>query len=70
MGRITQSTLPGNRTVGMAYDANSNVTGITPPGKPQHGFDYTAVDLTQRYNPPAAGLPNATRNTRTISTSR
>ncbi|MFZ5723956.1 MAG: RHS repeat-associated core domain-containing protein [Pseudomonadota bacterium] len=52
VGRITQATLPGSRTVGTDYDANSNVTGITPPNKPEHSFDYTAVDLAEQYTPP------------------
>ena len=42
-------------------DANGNVTGITPPGKPQHAFSYTPVDLELNYNPPDAGF--SPRNT-------
>jgi len=29
-GRITTQTLPDTRTIGYAYDANGNITGITP----------------------------------------
>lgn len=36
------------------HDANGNVTGITPPGKPLHEFAYTPVDLESNYNPPDA----------------
>ncbi len=42
-------------------DANGNVTGIKPPGKPQHAFSYTPVDLELNYNPPDAGF--SPRNT-------
>ena len=43
------------------HDANGNVTGITPPGKPLHEFAYTPVDLESNYNPPDAGF--SPRNT-------
>jgi RHS repeat-associated protein len=52
VGRITQQVLPGAREILYAYDSNGNLTSLTPPGKPAHVFDYTAVDLTQRYAPP------------------
>jgi len=56
-GRITQTTLPGSRLLQMTYDANSNVTGITPPTKPPHTFNYTPVDLAEHYTPPTvAGI--------------
>ncbi|MFZ1976632.1 MAG: hypothetical protein WAV76_01640, partial [Bacteroidota bacterium] len=34
------------------YDANENLTTLTPPAKPAHSFDYTSVDLTSKYTPP------------------
>ena len=45
----------------LRYDANGNVTAITPPGKPAHAFAYTPVDLEQEYRPPAIGVPSAAR---------
>ena len=33
------------------YDTG-NVTGISPPGRPQHAFSYTPVNLQQQYDPP------------------
>jgi len=42
----------------MTYDANGNLSSLTPPGKPAHGFDYTPIDLESAYHPPAAGLPS------------
>lgn len=43
--------LPDLRVVQYDYDANGNVTFITPPGRPAHGFEYTAVDLQETYEP-------------------
>src|SRR5258707_2339653 len=54
--------LPDGRTIGFSYDANGNVTTVTPPGRPAHAFDYTPVDLTQDYIPPFAG--DSARSTR------
>jgi RHS repeat-associated protein len=52
--------LPDTRQIGYLYDANGNVTSITPPGRPAHGFAYTPVDLEQSYDPPNVGLPTDT----------
>jgi RHS repeat-associated protein len=60
-GRVIQETLPDNRVINYSYDAKGNVTGITPPGRPAHEFDYTPVDLTKDYIPPDIGT--ATRDT-------
>ncbi len=54
-GRVTQAALPGARTLNLAYDPNGNVTGITPPGRLEHGFQYTPVDRQAEYQPPPAG---------------
>jgi RHS repeat-associated protein len=59
--RVIQETLPDNRVINYSYDANGNVTSITPPGRPAHDFDYTPVDLTKDYMPPDIGT--ATRDT-------
>lgn len=53
VGRVTQANLPGNRVLGVSYDANGNVTGLTPPDKPTHTMTYTPVDLESKYAPPA-----------------
>jgi YD repeat-containing protein len=42
---VAEQVLPDGRTVAYRYDANGNLVGLTPPGKPEHGFDYTVVDL-------------------------
>jgi len=47
--------------LGLPYDANGNVTSLTPPGRPAHTFSYTPVDLESNYTPPDAGF--SPRNT-------
>jgi len=53
VGRVTTQILPDERQISYGYDKNGNTTAITPPEKPVHEFDYTAVDLQQQYTPPA-----------------
>ncbi|MBI5710367.1 MAG: hypothetical protein HZC42_08710 [Candidatus Eisenbacteria bacterium] len=55
--RVIRQDLPGGRSVSLGYDANGNLTTITPPGRPAHGFEYTPVNLTSAYRPPPMGLP-------------
>lgn len=64
-GRLRTQTLPDGRVVTWSYDANGNVIGITPPSRPTHAFNYTAVDLEEIYSPPVvAGIADpATRYT-------
>jgi len=50
--RIEAVTLAGSRVVAYAYDANGNVTSITPPGQSGHTFEYTPVNLQAAYTPP------------------
>jgi len=38
--------------VQFAYYRNGNLTSLTPPRRPAHGFAYTAVDLNSSYTPP------------------
>ncbi|GAX61494.1 hypothetical protein SCALIN_C22_0208, partial [Candidatus Scalindua japonica] len=54
-GRVTSETLADGREVNYAYDANGNLTSITPPGRPPHLFTYTAVDLQEEYDSPNVG---------------
>lgn len=60
-GRITRQTLPDLRVIEYGYDANGNVTAITPPGRPVHTFSYTPVDLEEQYTPPDLGPDPETR---------
>jgi YD repeat-containing protein len=50
-GRVVSQTLPDGRVINYGYDANRNLTSLTPPGRPAHTFDYM-IDLTSRYTPP------------------
>ncbi len=51
-GRVVTQQLPDGRVIGFRYDPNGNLLAVTPPGRPEHTFDYTTVDLTSRYGPP------------------
>jgi YD repeat-containing protein len=53
--RLIKTILPDLSEVSFTYDRNGNMLSITPPSKPAHGFEYTAVDLEQKYIPPFAG---------------
>ncbi len=55
-GRVKTQTLSDGRVIGFDYDVNGNLTSITPPGRPAHAFDHTAVDQVREYNPPDVGL--------------
>ncbi|MGZ8237201.1 MAG: PKD domain-containing protein, partial [Methylobacter sp.] len=52
-GRVTRQTLADGRAIEFGYDAKGNLTSLAPPGRSAHLFDYTAVDQTQGYTPPA-----------------
>ena len=55
-GRTTAVILPdddpGGRRLEIGYDANGNVTFVTPPGKTAHILDYTGLDKADSYDPP------------------
>jgi RHS repeat-associated protein len=51
-GRPVQITLPNGRLIGMEYNPDGKITGITPPGRPKHSFSYNLLDLPQTYEPP------------------
>ena len=44
---------PDTSTTAFTWDGNSNLTSVTPPGKPQHGQAFTKVDQLSGYTPPA-----------------
>jgi YD repeat-containing protein len=58
-GRVTRQVLPGAREVLYAYDDNGNLTQVTPPSKPAHGFAHTPVDLLSSYTAPEITLDPA-----------
>src|SRR5207245_11725678 len=52
---------PSLRLIDYAYDANGNVTAVTPPSKPPHGFSFNLVDQISDYVPPVVGGSGHTR---------
>jgi RHS repeat-associated protein len=52
LGRTLTQTEPDGAVIGFSYDGNSNLTSVTPPGKPEHLQTYTPVDLMESYDPP------------------
>jgi YD repeat-containing protein len=60
-GRVTTTTRPDTEQIGQGYDANGNLTSVTPPGKPAHALGYSDVNLLADYLPPNAGF--SPRNT-------
>ena len=44
-----------------AWNAKGNLSSLTPPGKPAHGFLYTMKDELSSYAPPT--LPNVGNET-------
>lgn len=66
-GRVIVQTFqpgtPDQRVVAYEYDENGNLTSLTPPGRPAHGFAHTAVNLEQEYDPPDIPLVLAPETT-------
>ena len=60
VGRVTKKILPDGKEILYSYDANGNQTSITPPGKPEHSFTYTPVDLLSKYIAPSVAAENST----------
>jgi len=58
VGRPRAVTLPGAHDLGLQYDANGNMTSVTPPGKPAHNLEYTDVNLLWNHTSPGATLPS------------
>jgi RHS repeat-associated protein len=53
-GRVIDQGLLGNRHVTVDYDQSGNVTALTPPDRPAHGFSYTPISEMASYTPPPA----------------
>lgn len=51
-GRLNRQVTPDSREILLDHDYNGNLTAITPPGRPAHVFDYSAVDLLEDHIPP------------------
>lgn len=46
-------------TTAFSWDGASNMTSVSPPGRPAHTQSYTSTSLLSEYAPPAAGLARA-----------
>ncbi|MEN0059685.1 MAG: RHS repeat-associated core domain-containing protein [Bdellovibrio sp.] len=58
-GRVVSKILPDSRVIGYGYDANGNLTSITPPGRPAHLMSINSHEMIGSYVPPAlSGIPN------------
>ena len=56
VGRPLTQTLPDGRLITFTYDANGNLTSLSPPARPAHNFTFTPIDLMQSYlTPPVTG---------------
>src|SRR5690606_15487422 len=53
VGRVLDQVAPDGALTSFDWDANDNLIGLTPPGKPQHTQGFTAVNLQDEYHPPA-----------------
>jgi len=56
-GRLTELTHPDGAVMLLDHDATRNLTGVTPPERPQHRFIYQPGGLLQSYQPPALATP-------------
>ena len=52
-GPADRAHAPDNQAIRFEYDANGNVTSITPPGRSAHRFDSDALEMPASYTPPA-----------------
>ena len=58
--RVVGQVFTDGSEVTFSYDANGNVTSVTPPSRPEHDFGYTPADLMSSYTPPAVAGTGAT----------
>jgi hypothetical protein len=60
-GKFGQKHAPDGRLVGFSYDADSNLTSITPPGRPMYNFMSNVIDLVTSFVEPTVGsIPTST----------
>ena len=59
-GRVETQTLANGQTIDFDYDANGNLTSLSPPGQPAHGFTHNAINLATAYTPPTVTGSDAT----------
>lgn len=54
-GEPSRVVLPDGSAIGVEVDREHRVSGVTPPGRPRHRFEYNAVGELSRYTPPRVG---------------
>ncbi len=52
IGRVLSQVAPDDSATYFSWDENSNLIGLTPPGKPEHTQGFTPVNLQDEYAPP------------------
>jgi len=50
--RVTKLILPDSHEISYSYDANGNLTSLSPPGRPAHVFNYNGLNQEDLYTPP------------------
>ena len=60
VGRITAEIQPDGARIEARYDGNGNIISLTPPGRPEHLFEYTSANLMKRHVAPRAGAAGTT----------
>jgi RHS repeat-associated protein len=55
-GRLTHQILPDSRVITFTYDVQQRQMTLTPPGRPEHSFTFSPMDLVEDYLPPQIGL--------------
>src|SRR5262249_51777998 len=52
-GRVTRETEPNGQVIGFSYDANGNLTSLTPPGQPAYTLAATPTNLVSSKTAPS-----------------
>jgi len=52
LGRPVSVLDPASNLTQLDWDPLGHLTGVTPPGRPEHGMSYTSVNLMSEYSPP------------------
>ena len=58
---LEQLSLTDGTLVGFEFDAEANLTAVTPPGRPKHQFRYDEVGSLLQYSPPLVNTDDTVR---------
>lgn len=59
VGRPLEVARPDGEVLSASFDLNGNLTVLSPPGRPEHRFEYGLADALLGYIPPAADASRA-----------